>query len=106
MAAGVPVVLAIDGEAATLVREASGGICVPPGDSGLMAAAILRIHADPELRRMLGENARDYVKAKYNRRIIAERFEKVILEIADNQQAEPGAPVDHSSAVAESKPAI
>jgi glycosyltransferase involved in cell wall biosynthesis len=106
MAAGVPVVLAIEGEAATLVREASGGICVPPGDSGLMAAAILRIHADPELRRMLGENARDYVKAKYNRRIIAERFEKVILEIADNQQAEPGAPVDHSSAVAESKPAI
>ncbi|HLE81695.1 MAG TPA: glycosyltransferase family 4 protein, partial [Dehalococcoidia bacterium] len=51
MAAAKPVVLAIDGVARRLVEEADAGVCVPPGDSPALAAALQLLAGDPGLAR-------------------------------------------------------
>jgi glycosyltransferase involved in cell wall biosynthesis len=82
MAAAVPVILSIDGEARALVEEAVAGICVPPEDAEEMAEAVLRLRRDPALRTSLGQNARRYVMSKYdrNKNTNCERFRPTALQ--------------------------
>ncbi len=46
MAAGRPVVLAIDGVIRQVIEEAGAGVFVPPGDAAALAAAIRRLAAN------------------------------------------------------------
>ncbi len=54
MAAGRPVVLAIDGVIREVVEAAEAGIFVPPGDPGALAAALETLAADQTKRRTPG----------------------------------------------------
>jgi len=81
MGSGVPVIVAIDGEAKSLVEEAQGGICVEPEDALKLANAIVRLRGDKELRQALGENGREFVTRHYNRQKIAQQFEQSILTL-------------------------
>jgi glycosyltransferase involved in cell wall biosynthesis len=78
MGAGIPVVLAVGGEAQNLVERSHGGICVEPEDAAAMADAILRLYQNPDLCRSLGEHGRKYVLQYYNRKDIAERFQRFL----------------------------
>lgn len=84
MASGTAVIVGIEGEAQRLVEDAEGGICIPPEDPGAIAAAVRRLHADPELRSRLGRNARSYVIANYDRRDIASKLDCLLSQIADS----------------------
>ncbi|WP_163341554.1 glycosyltransferase family 4 protein, partial [Escherichia coli] len=44
LAAGRPILAALDGEAARIVMEANAGICCPAGDAAALAAAAIRLH--------------------------------------------------------------
>ncbi len=79
MAAGKPVVLAIDGVAKRLVEEADAGVCVPPGDAPALAAALQQLAADPALARELGQRGRTYVEAHYDRAQLALQMEGLML---------------------------
>jgi len=70
MAAGVPVVVAIRGEAQALMEQAEAGICVEPEN----AQAILQLYVDPILRRRMGANGRRYVEQYFDRTEIARKF--------------------------------
>lgn len=79
MAAGIPTVLAIvEGEASRLLEQANGGIRVPPEDANALADAIRTLSQNPSLCRTLGENARRYVMAHYDRRELARRFAELL----------------------------
>lgn len=80
MGAGVPVIGAFRGEAQRIIEGSNCGICVEPEDAPAMAEAILTLLRDPVLRRRLGENGREYVSNYYNRKEIAERFERLLVE--------------------------
>ena len=67
MAAGRPVVLAIDGVIRAVVEEAEAGAYVPPGDVAAMAAAVLRYARDPALRRTHGRAGREHVERRFDR---------------------------------------
>ena len=59
---GLPVIAsnAVGAAAGGLVRDGRNGLVVPAGDSDALAGAIRRLHADPALRKRLGEaGARD-----------------------------------------------
>lgn len=62
---GVPVVAsdAVGAVAGGLVRHARTGLVVPAGNPGALAAALARLHGDPEGRRRLGAAARQAVSA-------------------------------------------
>ncbi len=71
MAAGKPVILAIDGVIRELVEKAGGGIPVPPGDPHALAQAILRLADDPALAQKMGLRGRMYVESHFDRNFLA-----------------------------------
>ena len=74
MGAGLPIVLAADGEAASLVRRTESGVVVPPGDSISLASALRRLATDRDMRLRLGENGRRAAVAHFDRDAIFARF--------------------------------
>jgi glycosyltransferase involved in cell wall biosynthesis len=61
---GVPVIAtdAVGAAAGGLVQHERTGLVVPAGDPAALAAALRRLHDDPELRRELGARAREAVR--------------------------------------------
>lgn len=72
MATGVPAVVTDVGDSALLVGET--GIVVPPRDPAALAQGILRLLADADLRRRLGDAARARVDDTFSLRQMAERY--------------------------------
>ena len=81
MAAAVPVVVSIEGEARLLVLRAQAGIAVEPEDARGIANAILQLSGDEAYRQALARNGRRYVEEYYDRRKIASRFEELLVQV-------------------------
>jgi glycosyltransferase involved in cell wall biosynthesis len=61
MAAGRPVLMSVNGDAARLITEAAAGIAVPPEDPEALADALVRMAETPrEQREAMGRAARAY----------------------------------------------
>lgn len=82
MAAGRPVVLAIDGVIRQVVEEANAGIGVPPGDPKAMAEAILYLARNPDVARRMGRAGRQCVERYFRRDRMAERMMQIFEELA------------------------
>jgi glycosyltransferase involved in cell wall biosynthesis len=74
MAAGRPVLLVADGEAAEIVRAHGCGLIVSPGDVDGIAQAIRRLATDADLRQRLGDNGRLAAQAHFDHQTIMDRF--------------------------------
>jgi glycosyltransferase involved in cell wall biosynthesis len=74
MAAGRPVVLAIDGVIREVVETARAGLFVPPGDPDELARSIRRLSEQPSLCTEMGTNGRQYVETHFDRPIIASKL--------------------------------
>lgn len=81
MAAGRPVLLAIDGVARKLVEEAGAGVFVPPGDSAALLKAVRAYGEDPERARREGKAGRAAVTARFHRDAQAERLRTVFRDV-------------------------
>jgi glycosyltransferase involved in cell wall biosynthesis len=81
LGSGVPVIAAVEGEAKKLVELSGGGIAIEPENAEGMAEAIVRLSLDEKLRQQLSVNGRNYIVKHYNRKNIAERFEKLLLAV-------------------------
>lgn len=79
MAAGKPVILAIDGVIRQVIEDAGGGLAVQPGDPQALAQAILRLADDPALAHHMGLQARAYVEANFDRITLAEMLMQIML---------------------------
>ena len=77
LAAGKPVVGALAGEAAQILREA-GAWVVPPADSEALAAAIRTLAADPQRRQAMGQQGRCYVEKYFDRGMLARLYRKFL----------------------------
>ncbi len=83
LAAGRPIVLAIDGVIREVVEAAKAGIFVPPGNSTEMAKAILSLFKDPDLARQMGINGRQYVCEHFDRRQMSDQFENLFQSLVE-----------------------
>ncbi len=81
MAAGRPVILAIDGVIREVVEAAGAGICVPPGDSYAIAQAARTLADSPEQARSMGMAGRTYIEQHYNRRDLTEKLATLFEEM-------------------------
>ena len=81
MAAGRPVVLAIDGVIRQVVEAADGGIAVPPGDASAMAQAVCKLADDPRRGREMGLAGRKYMEKHFNRRALAEKLALLVEDM-------------------------
>ena len=80
MAAAVPVVVAIDGEARELVEKAQAGISIQAENPEAMADAILQLYANEARLKTLGLNGQQYVIEHYDRQKIAQDFERLLIQ--------------------------
>ncbi len=71
MAAGRPVLLAIDGVIREVVEAAQGGIFVPPGDAAALSAAAERLSADRAAAQAMGQRGRAYLEKHFDRAQLA-----------------------------------
>lgn len=75
MAAGKPVVATRVGGTPALVDDGVSGLLVAPGAPSELAAALLRLVEDAELRRRLGEAGRAAVSRNYSLEAMTHRYE-------------------------------
>jgi glycosyltransferase involved in cell wall biosynthesis len=94
MAVGKPLVAALWGEGAELVRSAGCGLVVEPEDPRSMQAAVATLVADPGLARTMGERGREYVVRNYDRKQIAALLHDVLTEAAGKTPARAAGPPD------------
>jgi glycosyltransferase involved in cell wall biosynthesis len=83
MAAGLPVLCAIDGVIRNVVEEGKAGIFVQPGNPEALAEAILRLAGDRVSARQMGTAGRRWVCAHYDRKILASNLLKIMESVLD-----------------------
>lgn len=82
LAAGRPIIAALDGEGARVISQAAAGIASPAEDAGRLADAILLLKRSSaeELSRM-GNSARAFYEANFEPRLLAVRLKQLLIEI-------------------------
>lgn len=82
MAAGRPVILAIDGVIREVVERAQAGLFVPPGDPRALAEAVEAMRQHPVQAKLLGANGREHAAERFDRSQQARRLEALLAELA------------------------
>ncbi|HWQ45788.1 MAG TPA: glycosyltransferase family 4 protein [Longilinea sp.] len=85
MAAGKPVVLAIDGVIRKLVEEAQAGIFCPPGNPSELSKTILELSNDPKAVQKMGIAGKTYVSEHYHRTSLANRLADLVEDMGRNE---------------------
>jgi glycosyltransferase involved in cell wall biosynthesis len=83
MAAGRPVVLAIDGVIREVVEAAGCGIFAEPGNPSALADAIRALAADKAKARAIGLKGRTYLEEHFSRAAIGEKLLKLLNEMVE-----------------------
>jgi len=82
LAAGKPIIIATEGEAADLIIQANAGISCVPEDVDQIAKAILFMYNLPEAnRRAMGEHGRQYYLRHLSMHIGIDRLETIFTEV-------------------------
>ncbi|MBP2017889.1 glycosyltransferase involved in cell wall biosynthesis [Symbiobacterium terraclitae] len=82
MAAGRPILCAVPGEVAQLVRTAGAGIPVEPENEAQLADAVRQLVALPQTEReQMGHRGRAYLEAHFDRRALAGRLAEALASI-------------------------
>ena len=87
MAMEVPIILGVAGEARSIVEDAGAGLCITPESADELAAAVRRLHEDPELAQRLGRQGRRYVEERFDRDRLAQRYVDVLAAVVDSRSA-------------------
>ncbi|MHB1945334.1 MAG: glycosyltransferase family 4 protein [Metallibacterium sp.] len=66
MAAALPVVTTINNGSGELIEDGRDGLIIPPGDANALVRAVTRLVEEPELRRQLGDAARQKVQSAHS----------------------------------------
>ncbi len=81
LAAGRPILMAVRGDAASLIDESGGGITTPPEDSSAMADRICQLAAaSPLALREMGERGRAFYRSMLSRDAGVARFDAVFRD--------------------------
>ena len=79
MAHGKPVVAPRNGAPAEFIRSDEHGLLVDPSDRAEIAQAVIGLLEDPERRRRMGENAREWVEREFTRENFVARLRQALL---------------------------
>lgn len=75
--AGLPVIATDAGGLRDVVADGATGLVVPEGDAPAIAAAVLRLHGDPEFAQRLAKAGRASALARFSRDASAEAFSRL-----------------------------
>lgn len=80
-ASGLPIIATQMGSMDEIVLDGKSGILVPPADSSALSGAILRLASDSELRKTMGQAARQHMLDNFSHKSIAQRLEKFLRSL-------------------------
>jgi glycosyltransferase involved in cell wall biosynthesis len=86
MAAGRPVILAIEGVIREVIEQAGAGIPVLPGSPYDIAKAVLTLAGEPHHGQVMGLNGRRYLQDHFNRPALAEKLSEVFQEMIQRRK--------------------
>ena len=87
MACAKPIIAALDGEGARVIHEAGAGLAVPADDADALAQAVLDMHKMTHAERAaMGASARRYFEAHFERRMLLDRLDQWIRELAQRRE--------------------
>ena len=82
MACARPIIAALDGEGARVVREAGAGVAVPAEDSEALAQAVLDMYKMPPAEReAMGARGREYFLREFERDMLLARLDRWMKEL-------------------------
>lgn len=81
MMLGKPVVVAANTNMDRMIEQANCGLVVPYGDEDALEQALSRLACDPDLRRRLGECARQAYESTYSWAVMAARLRKLYADL-------------------------
>lgn len=82
LAAGIPVLAMVNGEAADVVRRSGGGVTCAAGDAAGLADAVLRLAAAaPTERAEMGRRGKAFSAKEFDRAALIVRLEERLLEL-------------------------
>ena len=91
LAAGLPILAALDGVGADVVHASGAGFAVAAGDAAGLARAIRRLMAlDPTERQEMGRRGRRYAEAEFDRGRLISRMEAWLRDLVARQGNTPG----------------
>jgi glycosyltransferase involved in cell wall biosynthesis len=84
MACERPLIASVAGEGAAIVERSGGGVRTEPGDAEGLASAILSVRAmNAGDREAMGQRARRYVAAHYDRVALADKYFEILKMVAE-----------------------
>ena len=84
LAAGRPVILAMEGVIRDVVKDACAGLIVQPGRPKELAEAILLLMKDRHQLQRLGQNGRNYVEKHFSRMQLAEKMLLIMEDLIED----------------------
>ncbi len=83
MRMGVPIIMAVDGNAADIVRRSSGGIVCVPGDGAGIADAVAQLYAlSADERSAIGAAGRKFYDTTLSLAVGAHRYARLLSEVS------------------------
>ncbi len=87
LACGRPIIAALEGEGARLVREAGVGLTAPPEDAQALASAVIEMKdASPACREQMGARGREFFEKHFDRTRLIERLEGWMMDSAGRRK--------------------
>jgi len=84
LAAGKPILMAVEGAAAQLITKAGAGIVVSPEDPAALAEAIRSASAMPKSERAaMGERGRKYLLENLSKQKVISQYEEILQRVAN-----------------------
>jgi glycosyltransferase involved in cell wall biosynthesis len=88
MSCARPVILAVDGQARSILEAANAGIFIEPENSDALADAIARLARDQALRVQLGINGRQHIVRHFSRAQTARAYTAILKNLVGNDNLE------------------
>lgn len=87
LAAGRPILMAMEGAAADLVEASGGGIVIPSEDPARLAEAVRQLQAmSEEQRRAMGERGKQYLRSHLSKAAVIGKYEDILRKTADSRR--------------------
>jgi colanic acid biosynthesis glycosyl transferase WcaI len=91
LACGRPILMAVTGDAAEIVRSADAGLACPPEDPAALAQAVRNLYAmSPAQRDAMGQAGRRAFLANYTRSVLMNRYEALFGEVVGQRNKHLG----------------
>jgi len=85
MSCARPIILAVDGQARSILERSRSGVYTPPENADALCDAILQLQQQPSQRQAMGRNGREYIVQNLSRQRTAADYLSVLQTLVEGK---------------------